>query len=73
MIIEVVDYVVPKLLRIAKVVDVRYNQIKIIYDGFEKIYGHWVEDGSPDIHPVGWSALTNHPIEMPPSINLQII
>jgi len=73
MTIEVVDFVVPKLLRIAKVVDVRNNEIKIIYDGFEKIYEYWVEDDSPDIHPVGWSSQTKHPIELPPGINLQTI
>ncbi|XP_029348416.1 lethal(3)malignant brain tumor-like protein 4 isoform X1 [Acyrthosiphon pisum] len=66
MIIEVVDIVVPKLLRIARVVDVRNSELKIIYDGFDKEYEYWVEDDSPDIHPVGWSSQTNHPIEVPP-------
>jgi len=73
MIIEVVDFVIPRLLRIARVVDVRNNELKIIYDGFNKNYEHWVENDSPDIHPVGWSSQTNHPIEIPPGINLQII
>lgn len=73
MIIEVVDSVIPRQLRIARVVDVRNNELKIIYDGFDKKYEYWVEDDNPDIHPVGWSLQTNHPIEMPPGINLQII
>jgi len=73
MIIEVVDLVVPRLLRIAKVVDVRGDELKIVYDGFDNDYAYWVEDDSPDIHPVGWSSKTNHPIELPPGINLLII
>ncbi|KAL4088691.1 hypothetical protein QTP88_023775 [Uroleucon formosanum] len=67
MIIEVVDLVVPRLLRIAKVVDVRGDELKIVYDGFDDDYAYWVEDDSPDIHPVGWSSKTNHPIEVPPA------
>ncbi|XP_022164017.1 uncharacterized protein LOC111029358 isoform X2 [Myzus persicae] len=69
MIIEVVDLVVPRLLRIAKVVDVRGDELKIVYDGFDNDYAYWVEDDSPDIHPVGWSSKTNHPIELPPAYN----
>jgi len=72
MIIEVVDIAVPRLLRIAKVVDVRGDELKIVYDGFDNDYAYWVEDDSPDIHPVGWSSKTNHPIEMPPGIHLLI-
>lgn len=67
MIIEVVDLVVPRLLRIAKIVDVRGDELKILYDGFDSDYAYWVEDDSPDIHPVGWSSKTNHPIELPPA------
>ncbi|CAH1736525.1 unnamed protein product [Aphis gossypii] len=69
MTIEVVDLVVPRLLRIARVVDVRGDELKIVYDGFDDNYAYWVEDDSPDIHPVGWSAKTNHPIELPPAPN----
>jgi len=69
MIIEVIDLVVPRLLRIARVVDVRGDELKIVYDGFNDNYAYWVEDDSPDIHPVGWSAKTNHPIELPPAPN----
>lgn len=65
MAIEVVDIVVPSLLRIAKVVDVKDSEIKICYDGFSEMYEYWVEDDSPNIHPVGWSLKTNHPLEIP--------
>lgn len=63
--IEVVDLVVPSLIRIASVIDVRGDEIKILYDGFHNKYAYWIEDDSADIHPVGWSLKTNHPIEIP--------
>ncbi|VVC36175.1 Hypothetical protein CINCED_3A008865 [Cinara cedri] len=66
MTIEVVDLVNQSLIRIAKVVDVRGDELKILYDGFHNMYAYWVEDDSPDIHPIGWSLKTNHPIEIPP-------
>lgn len=65
MAVEVVDIVVPSLLRIARVIDVKNNEIKIRYDGFDPIYDYWVENDSPNIHPVGWSLKTNHPLEIP--------
>jgi len=70
--IEVVDLVIPSLVRIAKVVDVKYNEIKILYHGFNSNYAYWVEDDSPDIHPVGWCFKTHHPLEIPPGKNLYI-
>jgi len=66
----IVNLVVPRQLRIARVVDVRSDEIKIVYNGFDDKYAYWVEDDSPDIHPVGWLAKTNHPIELPPGINI---
>ncbi|CAI6348959.1 unnamed protein product [Macrosiphum euphorbiae] len=69
MIIEVFDCVVPRLLRIAKVVDVRGDELKIVYDGFDDDYAYWIEDDGPNIHPVGWSSKINHPIELPPASN----
>jgi len=35
MIIEVVDLVVPKLLKIAEVKNVRGDELQILYDGFD--------------------------------------
>lgn len=65
MAIEIFDIAVPSLLRIAKVVDIKGNEIKIRYDGFSPMYEYWVEDDSPDIHPIGWSLKANHPLEIP--------
>lgn len=67
--IEIVDLVVPSLIRIAEIIDVRGDELKILYDGFHSNYAYWVEDDSPDIHPVGWTLKTNHPIEIPPGKN----
>lgn len=73
MTVEVVDLVNPSLIRIAKVVDVRGDELKILYDGFHNMYAYWVEDDSPDIHPIGWSLKTNHPIEIPRGKNKNIM
>lgn len=70
MLIEVVDLVIPSVIRTAKIVDFRFDVIKILYDGFHESYAYWVEDDSPDIHPVGWCVKTNHPIEIPPGKKL---
>lgn len=64
MAIEVVDIANPSLIRIAKVVDVKGDELKILYDGFDSIYAYWIEDDSPNIHPLGWCLKTNHPIEL---------
>lgn len=66
--IEIVDLVVPTLIRIAKIVDVKDNEIKVLYDGFHFNYAYWVEDDNPDIHPIGWCFRTNHPLEVPAGI-----
>lgn len=66
MTIEVVDLVVPSLIRVAKIVDLKGDELKILYDGFDPMYAIWVEDDSPDIHPIGWALKTKHPIEIPP-------
>lgn len=65
MMIEVIDVVNPSLIRVAEILDVRGNELKILYDGFSYKYAYWIEDDSPDIHPIGWSTKTNHPIEIP--------
>lgn len=64
MVIEVVDLIVPSVIRTANIVDVRGDVIKICYEGFHISYAYWIEDDSPDIHPIGWCAKTNHPIEI---------
>lgn len=72
MTIEVVDLVNPSIIRVAKIVDVKGDEIKILYDGFNKMYAYWVEDDSPDIHPVGWCLKTDHPLELPSGKKIEV-
>jgi len=39
--------------------------LKIKFDGWPDNHAYWVDDDSPDIHPVGWCAKTGHPLEPP--------
>uniref|UniRef100_A0A6P7F9P8 Lethal(3)malignant brain tumor-like protein 3 n=1 Tax=Diabrotica virgifera virgifera TaxID=50390 RepID=A0A6P7F9P8_DIAVI len=63
--LECVDRRVPQLIRVATVEDVKEHQIRIHFDGWIDRYSYWVDDDSPDIHPVGWCQKTGHPIEPP--------
>lgn len=72
MAIEVVDLVVPSIIRVAKVVDVKGDELKILYDGFDNKYAYWIDDDSPDIHPLGWCMKTNHPLEIPSGMSNNI-
>ncbi|XP_039292374.1 lethal(3)malignant brain tumor-like protein 3 isoform X2 [Nilaparvata lugens] len=65
--LEAVDRRAPHLLRVASVGAVRAHQIRLTFDGFPDEFGYWVDDDSPDIHPVGWASKTGHPLEPPPS------
>jgi len=67
--IEVVDVANPSLIRIAEILNIRGDELRILYDGFNEKYAFWIEDDSPDIHPIGWCLKTNHPIEIPSGKN----
>ncbi|XP_015792287.1 lethal(3)malignant brain tumor-like protein 4 isoform X5 [Tetranychus urticae] len=64
---EVVDKRYPRLIRVATIVDRRHHTVKIHFDGWDEKYDFWLDDDSPDIHPVNWCAKTNHPLQPPPS------
>ncbi|XP_011698405.1 PREDICTED: lethal(3)malignant brain tumor-like protein 3 isoform X3 [Wasmannia auropunctata] len=68
--LEVVDKRVPQLIRVATVEDVKDHLLKIKFDGWPDNHAYWVDDDSPDIHPVGWCAKTGHPLEPPLTDNL---
>lgn len=70
--LECVDRRVPQLIRVATVDDVKEHQIRIHFDGWPDKYSYWVDDDSPDIHPMGWCQKTGHPIEPPLSKYLQL-
>lgn len=63
--LECVDKRVPMLIRVATVDDVSEHQIRIKFDGWPDQYSYWIDDDSPDIHPVGWCQKTGHPLEPP--------
>ncbi|XP_034934772.1 lethal(3)malignant brain tumor-like protein 3 isoform X2 [Chelonus insularis] len=63
--LEAVDKRVPQLIRVATVEDVKDHMIKIHFDGWPENHAYWVDDDSPDIHPMGWCFKTGHPLEPP--------
>ncbi|XP_031835752.1 lethal (3) malignant brain tumor isoform X2 [Nomia melanderi] len=63
--LEAVDRRVPQLIRVATVEDVKDHMLKIRFDGWPENHAYWVDDDSPDIHPMGWCLKTGHPLEPP--------
>ncbi|KAL5286794.1 L3MBTL3.2 family protein [Megaselia abdita] len=63
--LEVVDLKNPILIRPATVLDVKNFKIKVRFDGWLPAYSFWLDEDSPDIHPIGWAENTGHPLEPP--------
>ncbi|XP_043500389.1 lethal(3)malignant brain tumor-like protein 1 isoform X1 [Polistes fuscatus] len=63
--LEAVDARIPQLIRVATVEDVKDHMLKIRFDGWPENHAYWVDDDSPDIHPMGWCLKTGHPLEAP--------
>ncbi|XP_046396163.1 lethal(3)malignant brain tumor-like protein 3 isoform X2 [Ischnura elegans] len=65
--LEAVDPRVPSLVRVATVDEVRGHRLRLRFDGWSwnQDYAFWIDDDSPDIHPVGWCMHTGHPLEPP--------
>ncbi|XP_052776327.1 uncharacterized protein LOC128214104 isoform X2 [Mya arenaria] len=70
--VEVVDKRNPLLVRVATIAEVENNMVKIHFDGWLDVYDYWLEEDSPDIHPPGWCAKTNHPL-MPPITEADLV
>uniref|UniRef100_A0A1B6E440 SAM domain-containing protein n=1 Tax=Clastoptera arizonana TaxID=38151 RepID=A0A1B6E440_9HEMI len=68
--LEAIDKRAPSFLRITTVKDVKDHEILITFDGFPEEFGYWVDDDSPDIHPICWGNKTGHPVECPPNLLL---
>uniref|UniRef100_A0A8W7PH29 SAM domain-containing protein n=1 Tax=Anopheles coluzzii TaxID=1518534 RepID=A0A8W7PH29_ANOCL len=64
--LEVVDRKQKKLIRPATVVAIDGYELKLCFDGWPRSYSFWIEDDSPDLHPINWCARTKHPLEPPP-------
>ncbi|XP_074058734.1 lethal(3)malignant brain tumor-like protein 4 isoform X2 [Macrotis lagotis] len=63
--LEAVDKRNPSLIRVATVVDIEDQRIKVHFDGWSHKYDYWMDVDSPDIHPIGWCNMTGHPLEVP--------
>ncbi|XP_071807333.1 lethal(3)malignant brain tumor-like protein 4 isoform X1 [Asterias amurensis] len=63
--LEVVDQRNPSLIRVATVGDVTGHKINIHFDGWMEVYDFWMDDDSPDIHPVGWCNKTGYSLVPP--------
>ncbi|XP_023229945.1 lethal(3)malignant brain tumor-like protein 3 isoform X1 [Centruroides sculpturatus] len=63
--LEVVDKRNPMLIRVATIADTQSHAIKIHFDGWSDAYDYWLDDDSPDIHPVSWCTRTGHPLQPP--------
>ncbi len=63
--LEAVDKRNPILIRVATIADRTDHALLIHFDGWSTVYDCWIDDSSPDLHPVGWCFKTGHPLEPP--------
>jgi lethal(3)malignant brain tumor-like protein len=56
---------VPFLIRVASISAVKGHQVQVSFDGWPEDLACWLDDDSPDMHPVGWCLKTGHPLEPP--------
>lgn len=68
--LEVVDPRNPSLIRPATVVTHKGHRVKLHLDGWPSDYCFWLEDDSPDLHPIGWCDATGHDLEPPPGFQI---
>ncbi|XP_019892578.1 lethal(3)malignant brain tumor-like protein 3 isoform X2 [Musca domestica] len=68
--LEVVDPRNSSLIRPATVVAHKGHRVKLHLDGWPNDYCFWLEDDSPDLHPIGWCDATGHELEPPPGFQM---
>ncbi|XP_061392462.1 uncharacterized protein LOC133327934 [Musca vetustissima] len=68
--LEVVDPRNSSLIRPATVVSHKGHRVKLHLDGWPNDYCFWLEDDSPDLHPIGWCDATGHELEPPPGFQM---
>lgn len=68
--LEVVDPRNPSLIRPATVISHKGHRVKLHLDGWPNDYCFWLEDDSPDLHPIGWCDATGHNLEHPPGFQM---
>ncbi|XP_060647365.1 polyglutamine-repeat protein pqn-41 isoform X2 [Drosophila nasuta] len=64
--LEVVDQRNPSLIRPATVITRKGYRVQLHLDCWPTEYYFWLEDDSPDLHPIGWCEATLHELETPP-------
>ncbi|KAH8407067.1 hypothetical protein KR222_005580, partial [Zaprionus bogoriensis] len=64
--LEVVDQRNPCLIRPATVITRKGYRVQLHLDCWPAEYYFWLEDDSPDLHPIGWCEATSHELETPP-------
>lgn len=64
--LEVVDQRNPCLIRPATVVNRKGYRVQLHLDCWPTEYFFWLEDDSPDLHPISWCEATSHELETPP-------
>lgn len=69
--LEAVDKKNPYLICPATIGEVRGEEVFIMFDGWRGAFDYWCKYDSRDIFPVGWCALTKHPLQ-PPGNNVSL-
>lgn len=57
--LEAVDIHNPIFMRVASIIDIKGNLLRLTYDGLPNVYDVWLLKDSTDIHPVGWCQRSN--------------
>ncbi|XP_053669858.1 polycomb protein Scm [Anopheles nili] len=63
--LEAVDKKNPQLICCATVNEVKEDQIHVTFDGWRGAFDYWCRYDSRDIFPVGWCAMSCHPMQPP--------
>jgi hypothetical protein len=69
--LEVTDKRNPRCVRVATIVNRQSHSVKIHFDNWDTKYDYWIDDDSPDLHPVNWCHKTGQCLEEPPTIEFE--
>ena len=67
--LEAVDKRNPILIRVATIVDIQKDILKIHYDGWSDMYDVLINKDSEDLHPINWCKRTGHHLSRPINYN----
>lgn len=63
--LEAVDRKNPQLICPATVGAVKGEEVHVTFDGWRGAFDYWTKRDSRDLFPVGWCALSGHPLQPP--------